>query len=37
MEGVQNNVTNKIKDLEEMDYHEQLKKLELYSLKRRLE
>ena len=34
LERIQNNFTCKIRDLEKMDYHEQLKELEIYSLER---
>ena len=37
IEGIQRNFTSKIKGLEQMDYHERLKKLGLYSLERRRE
>ena len=37
IEGIQRNFTSKIKGLEQMNYHERLKKLGLYSLERRRE
>ena len=37
IERIQRNFTSKIKGLEQMDYHERLKKLGLYSLERRRE
>ena len=37
IERIQQNFTSKIKGLEQMDYHERLKKLGLYSLERRRE
>ena len=37
LERIQKNFTSKIKGLEELDYHQRLKKLKLYSLERRRE
>ena len=37
IERIQQNFTSKIRGLEQMDYHERLKKLGLYSLERRRE
>ena len=37
IEGIQRNFTSKIEGLEQLDYHERLKKLGLYSLERRRE
>ena len=37
IERIQRNFTSKIRGLEQMDYHERLKKLGLYSLERRRE
>ena len=37
IERIQQNFTSKIKGLNQMDYHERLKKLGLYSLERRRE
>ena len=37
LERVQKSFTSKIKDMEDLDYHQSLKKLNLYSLERRRE
>ena len=37
MEKIQKNFTKKIEDMENLDYHQRLKKLKLYSLERRRE
>jgi len=37
IEGIQRNFTSKIKGMEDLDYHQRLKKLDMYSLERRRE
>ena len=37
LERIQQNVTSKIEGMEQLDYHQRLKKLNLYSLERRRE